>query len=133
MIKRICSWLNRSPYEKGKVKFLLARDSLPSLLEVEGVPFDFVKRILTIICASFGVPESQMYCLRLEDNLADIYKTFVEASLLGMSDNLEYERLYLELEDMIGKFNPKDLSPDINITVLMVIKFAFRKHNPTKP
>ena len=69
-----------------------------------------------------------MYCLRLEDNLADIYRTFVEGSLFGISDDMEYERLYFGLEEMLGDFEPKDLSPDINVTVQRVIEFAFQKY-----
>ena len=129
MIKRIASWLNRpSAYENGKLRYLIARDPIPTLLELKGIPFDFVRRVLSIICESFDIPGSQMYCLRLEDNLADIYRTFVEGSLFGISDDMEYERLYFGLEEMLGDFEPKDLSPDINVTVQRVIEFAFQKY-----
>lgn len=129
MIKRIASWLNRpSAYENGKLRYLIARDPIPTLLELKGIPFDFVRRVLSIICKSFDIPGSQMYCLRLEDNLADIYRTFVEGSLFGISDDMEYERLYFGLEEMLGDFEPKDLSPDINVTVQRVIEFAFQKY-----
>ena len=125
ILTKLWESLTYSAYEDGKVKLLLGRESDPDALALPDVPAEMVDAVLTIICHSFDIPECQKYCLRLDDNLGDIYRACVRISGI---DNFEYERLILALEEeWVGKFDWEELAKDIDVTVGEVIAFVARK------
>ena len=66
----------------GDVKYLLGRASDPGLCVVPGVPAAVRDEALRIFCEDFDIPQRQMYCLRPDDELMAIYRSFVGRSSL---------------------------------------------------
>jgi hypothetical protein len=96
-------WLRGISYSgynrQGNAKYLLGRAADPTQCEVEGVPSEVRDEALNLLCESFDIPERQMYCLRPDDELMAIYRSFVGPRSW---DDLEFERLWLELDDLPG-------------------------------
>lgn len=83
-----------------------------------------IQRTLAMICDSFDIDLTQQFCLRPEDNLADIYRAMTK---YRMCDDMEYERLLMALTDLVGEFDTAELTNDINLTVQEVIEFVSRR------
>jgi len=84
---------------KGRFTYLLDRESDQNLCVVSGVPLEVVDEALKLFCDAFDIPDEQRYCLRPSDQMMDIYKAMVT----GFSDDLEFERLTMNLDKAIGR------------------------------
>jgi hypothetical protein len=125
MFKRLYQWWTYSAYDAhGKLKMLAERASDLTAFNSVNASEDDVKRTLAMICDSFDIDLSEQFCLRPEDNLADIYHAMTKYRI---GDDMEYERLIMALTDCIGEFDTADLTNDINVTVQEVIEFVSRR------
>ena len=87
---------------------MLDRESDPEACQLEGVSPEAVDLALDIFCDAFDIISEQKYCLRPSDRLMDIYSAMVT----GMSDDLEFERLGMNL-DKIEAGTPEDMDKPI--------------------
>src|SRR5205814_1808691 len=91
---------------RGNAKYLLGRPSDPTACDVRGVPPDIRDEALALLCNSFDIPERQMHCLRPQDQLWAIYRSFVGPRFC---DDFQFERLGLSLDKLpAGKVDPKE-------------------------
>jgi hypothetical protein len=100
---RLVHWLRGICYSgydrRGNAKYLLGRVADATQCDLEGVPPQVRDGALALLCDSFDIPERQMYCLRRDDELMAIYRSFVGPRFW---DNLEFERLGLSLDKLPG-------------------------------
>lgn len=122
MLSWLWRWLTYSAYDRqGMLRILLNRQPDPDAFRTVQASSAEVQRVLTIICEAFDIDLVQQFCLRPEDNLADIYRAMTK---YRMGDDLEYERLLMALAELVGEFRPEELCHDINVTVREVIEFV---------
>ena len=94
------SLVRSSAWDSGRrLKYLLDREPDPSACAVSGIPPESTERALRLFCDAFDIPEEQMFCLRPPDVIQDIYRAMVP----GVCDDMEYERLMIGLEEVIGR------------------------------
>src|SRR5687768_13823761 len=84
---------------RGNAKYLLGRAVDPTQCDVEDVPPHIRDEALGLLCDSFDIPERQMHCLRRDDELMAIYRSFVGPRFW---DDMEFERLGLSLDELPG-------------------------------
>ena len=104
----------------GDFILLRGRQADRSARYIEGVPEELVEEAFAMICESFDISDPQKWCMRLEDNLGDYYRT---KNPWGIADDMEYDRLRWAMEARIGEFEWEELSSDINVTIEEIIKF----------
>jgi|GEM_PF-1156636 hypothetical protein len=125
MLKSFYRWLTYSAYDlRGNLRVLTERTNDPSAFNHLSASEGDIRRALGIICESFFIKQNQQFCLRPEDNLADIYNAITKYQI---SDDMEYERLILALTECIGEFDMDDLTKDNNLTVQKVIELVSRR------
>jgi hypothetical protein len=90
----------RAHDRSGNAKFLLERVADPSASIVPEVPDSIRDEALRLICESFDIPVRQMYCLRADDELMALYRGINGPRNF---DQLQFERLWLELEDLLTR------------------------------
>lgn len=74
---------------------------------------------MRLFCDAFDIPDEQMFCLRASDTIHDIYRAMVAPT----HDDMEYERLGMNLEDGIGRALSEDESKSF-VTIEDVIRFV---------
>lgn len=122
MPNRIWKYLTHNEYDRhGKLK--MPSDRLPDMdaFSIVHTSPETVDMVLSGICESFDIDQSQKFCIRPEDNLGDIYRAMTKYQLC---DDLEYERLHSAMTEWIGDFDWAELGSDINFTVKEVIDFV---------
>lgn len=83
MFNRLYQWWTYSAYDAhGKLKMLTERASDPTAFNSVSASEDDIKRTLAMICESFDIDLSQQFCLRPEDNLANIYRAMMKFALV---------------------------------------------------
>lgn len=91
---------HRDGYDRrGNAIFLSGREPDPAALQVPGVSTAVQEEALELLCKVFEIPRHQMHCLRLSDELMEIYRSFNGARNW---DRLEYESLHLSLGTLPG-------------------------------
>ena len=80
----------------GNLKYLLQREPSREACMIEGVSAEAVDLALDIFCDAFDIEQEQKYSLRPSDKLMDIYSVMVT----GQTDDLEFERLGMNLDDI---------------------------------
>ena len=103
---------------RGQMRYLVGRVPDPSACHGCEASSETVERALDIICESFAIPPAQRYCLRPADNLLAIYE-----SITWLADDMEFERLFISLEDERGRPITLQEHKEI-VTVADVIKFV---------
>lgn len=84
---------------RGRLKYLLSREADLAACAVRGVPLEVTAQALRLFCDAFDIPDEQLYCLRPGDRIHDIYCAMVR----GISDHMEYEQLFISLDETIGR------------------------------
>jgi hypothetical protein len=85
---------------RGDAIVLLDRTPDCSSLQIPGVSPAVVDQTLELICNSFGIPRRQMHCLRLGDELKEIYRSF---NGMRTWDRLEFESMGLAMDKLSGQ------------------------------
>jgi hypothetical protein len=125
VLKPIWQYLSYNAYDRhGKLKMLRGRTSDRHAFDALGAPASTLEAVLSGICDSFDIDESQRYQLRPTDNLGDIYRAMTKHRL---GDDMEYERLYAEMKELIGEFDCRELSQGVDVTIGKLIEFVSRK------
>lgn len=120
-LKRLISALRHTGYDKhGNVKYLLGRDADPSECLIDGVSNSVRDEALRMLCDSFDIPERQMYCLRLTDDLGNIYRSYVGPRCW---DDMEFERLRAAIEQLPGPELTDEMAESVR-TVADVIRLV---------
>lgn len=83
----------------GNAKYLLGRASDAAECDVDGVPPAVRDEALALLCDSFDIPEHQMHCLRRDDELMAIHRSFVGPRFW---DDMEFVRLWMALDHLPG-------------------------------
>ena len=83
----------------GKLRYLREREPNLGACSIEGISSEETARSLALFCDAFDIPESQSSCLRLTDHIRDIY----DAMTTWLTDDLEMERLLLNLQEQIKR------------------------------
>jgi len=86
--------------EAGNAKCLRGRTPDPSASAIAEIPDSVRDEALVAVCKAFGIPVRQMYCLRSEDSLLSLYQGM---NGLRNFDALQFESLWFELQDIIGR------------------------------
>lgn len=108
---------------RGNVTFLSGRDPEPDALQIPGVPAATCEQTLKLLCNAFEIPLRQMHCLRLGDELMEIYRSF---NGQRKWDRFEFESLWLALAELpAGKVESQDFHR--LRTVEDVIRFSFAR------
>ena len=111
----------RDGYDRrGNATFLSGRVPDPAVLEIAGVTVAARDEALNLVCESFEIPRRQMYCLRLNDQLMELYRSFNGARNW---DRLEYESLGLALDALPGGRIPHEEFRELQ-TVEDLIRFV---------
>jgi hypothetical protein len=108
--------------DHGRLRYLLTRDSDPTACVVAGVPPQASERALRLFCDAFDIPDEQVFCLRASDSIHDIYQAMVAPT----HDDMEYERLGMNLEKAIGRAL-SDSEAKSFVTIEDVIRFTHAK------
>lgn len=118
-----------SGYDRnGDVKYLVGRPIDPSQSNIEGVSPDIRDEALRMLCDSFDIPDRQLHCLSTDDELLTIYESLVGPRL---SDDLEFERLAMALEELPGApFGPAELADIKTVGDLIRAVAARRSGHP---
>jgi hypothetical protein len=108
---RLIRWIRALRYSghdsSGDAKFLIGRAVDPAQCNIEGVPPEVRDEALKLLCESFDIPQRQMYCLRADDELLAIYRSFVGPRPF---DELQFENLWLSLDELPGpKVSPEEM------------------------
>ncbi|MES2572366.1 MAG: hypothetical protein V4710_20220 [Verrucomicrobiota bacterium] len=101
----------------GRLKYLSGRE--PEACAVSGVSAEVVERTLVLFCDAFDIPQEQRFCLCPADQLHDIYRAMVT----GRCDEMEYERLMINVEDAIGRAL-KEQELESVVTIEHLIRFV---------
>jgi hypothetical protein len=114
---------------RGDAKYLLGRAVDPTQSDVEGVPPDIRDEALGLLCQAFDIPERQKHCLRGNDALFDIYRSFTGPRFW---DELQYERLGMSLDKLpAGKVDPKEFFERV-LTVADLVRFTAARRGITR-
>jgi hypothetical protein len=105
---------------RGDAVFLANRPPDPEALQVAGIPAASPDQALELVCKAFEIPRRQMYCLRLSDELMDIYRSF---NGMRSWDRLEYISLAMGLDRLAGGRVPREEVQQLQ-TVEDVIRFV---------
>lgn len=100
-MRKVLDAITYSGYEGGYAKYLIGREPDKEVCQINGMRQEDVDAVLRVICESFDIVEEQRFCLRPEDNLGDIYRSF--HGPLDCCDDFEFERLWWELERLSGR------------------------------
>ncbi|HEX3625067.1 MAG TPA: hypothetical protein VH280_06565 [Verrucomicrobiae bacterium] len=106
---------------QGKFAWLLNREASPDACAIDGVPPEIVDAALHLFCHAFDIPDAQRFCLRPSDRVQDIYLAMVN----GLHDDLEYERLAMNIDKLIARKVSQQKIQNF-ITVEDVIRFVFK-------
>ena len=101
-LARLLQSLSYRAYDgHGRLKYLLGRpnDATAWANAERSLGRDNVNTALRLVCQAFEIPESQMYCLRPDDDLLEIYRSKVGPRCW---DGFEFERLALDLDQLPG-------------------------------
>ena len=104
---------------QGRLKYLLSRESSPAACAVAGVSPESTERALRLFCDAFDIPDEQRFCLRPSDAIHDIYRAMVAPT----HDDMEYERLGMNLKEAIGRSLTEGESKSF-VTIEDVIRFV---------
>ena len=80
---------------RGNATFLAGRAPDPEALHLPGISAEARDEALEFVCEAFEIPLRQMHCLRLGDDLMDIYRSF---NGMRRWDRLEFESLWSSLD-----------------------------------
>ena|SRR5436190_12949341 len=106
---------------EGRLKYLLPRESNPAACAFAGVSSQTTQCALRLFCDAFDIPEEQMFCLRPSDIIHDIYRAMVPSTY----DDMEYERLGINLEEAIRRALTNDEAKSL-VTIEDIIRFVDR-------
>lgn len=99
----LIQWIRGISYSgydrRGNAKYLLGRVADATQCDLDGVLPQVRDEALTLLCDAFDIPQRQMHCLRCDDELMAIYRSFVGPRFW---DDLEFERLGLSLDELPG-------------------------------
>jgi hypothetical protein len=93
-------WRNPGIDWRGRLRFLLGRDSDPKRCVPRGVDSATAGRALELIWESFAIPRGQRYCLRPDDELLTLYQSITPP---GWPDCMQFETLHALLEQALGR------------------------------
>lgn len=80
---------------RGNATFLAGRAPDPEALRLPDISAEARDEALEFVCEAFEIPIRQMHCLRLGDNLMDMYRSF---NGMRKWDRLEFASLWLSLD-----------------------------------
>ena len=104
---------------RGRLKYLLPRESNSVACAVAGVSSQTTQCALRLFCDAFDIPDEQMFCLRPCDVIHDIYRAMVPSAY----DDMEYERLGINLEEAIHRALTNDEAKSL-VTIEDTIRFV---------